>query len=336
MNTEEQTNGMTPPGTDEGTPRPADPKPKKGVLGGLFGKKDKDKKPEENNAFTQVFGGEGKKDDEDALLSTIIGAAQSEKEEALKKEEDEQKKVLGDSFSTTVQENKNKSAAEKVKKEERRKNLLLAAQLSVAFALLVPLLSWVTFETTLDAESNFSSYVNARNYGKELVEEETNTQKQQEENREVDREIKRIEQEVDNLKNHDVVGRIAKNEKVDFAKAIARIEEATYDALDTNEAMNNALKKVIFHSFSGTVSKKGVQISLTGSLREKETMTALTHLIDGINANEYFEGAELNTFSKTEEPDAENIWRSSFSFSLQYLPDGEAERDDEETTSTQK
>jgi len=278
-------------------------------------KKEIQKKETSQNVFTQVFQDEGGKDEGD-IISTII---QTAKEERL-----EQTRVLGETFSDKMKEKEREGKKkEKSKEEEKREKILVIAQLCCILALLIPLSSWVVFQTILNPESSFSETLSAKNYGKILLEKEGERAKKKEKITLLESERKDIQDSIDKIKNNTILAQVTEH-RVDFLDIMLEITKTSFDALNLSTNVNNVVQTLTFHSYAGDVRDNEVNISISGTVRDpkKKTLGKLTVLMEALNMQDDFEGASIRSFSKSEDNEFGGT-QSSFSFKFQFLPQEE-------------
>lgn len=274
--------------------------------------KETPKKETSQNVFTQVFQDEGGKNEGD-IISNIIQTA--------KEERGEQTRVLGETFSDRMKEKEEEGKKKKKnKEEEKREKLLVVAQLCCVLALLIPLSSWVVFQTILNPESSFSETLSAKNYGKVLLGKEEEKKRKKEKIALLESEKKDIQDSIDKIKNNTILAQVTEN-RVDFLGIMLEITKTSFEALNLSTSINNVVQTLTFHSYAGDVRDGKVNISISGTVRDpkKKTLGKLTVLMEALNMQDNFEGASIRSFSKSEDNEFGGT-QSSFSFKFQYLP----------------
>lgn len=248
------------------------------------------------------------------LVSAIV--------QTTKKNQAEQNAVLGEEI--TEQLSKEEEEAQLKAKAKKREKLLLASRFVAGLSLIVPLFSWVILSSLLTPDSRFSDILNSRNYGAELAGVKAKREEKDVALKKLNGEIAKLQQDTENIKDNKILKQVI-DERIDFLEIMLRINKITLKALNLTPELNNAIHMLVFNSYTGRIDKgkNNVQVSITGSVRDPKrlSISKLTQLIEAINADEYFEGAALRSFSKSN--DEEGGSQSSFSLSFTYFPDAD-------------
>jgi hypothetical protein len=206
--------------------------------------------------------------------------------------------------------------------------MVLASRFVAGISLIVPIFSWIVFSAMLTPDSSFSEILNARNYGAELAGVQAKKQEKEAALKKVQNEINKYQSETENIKDNKVLQQVME-ERIDFLEIMLRINKITLKALNLTPELNNAIRMLVFNSYSGRMNDDGtVSVSITGSVRDPKrlSISKLTRLIETINGDEYFDGIEQRSFSKSE--DEEGGSTTSFSFNITYYPDAGDELSD--------
>ncbi len=228
--------------------------------------------------------------------------------------------VLGEDFAEQLnQEEEEEKLKAKVK---RREKMLLASRFVAGISLIVPLFSWIIISSLLTPSSRFSEILNSRNYGAELAGVKAKKEEKDITLKKLGGEIAKLKQDTENIKDNKILKQ-ALDGRIDFLEIMLRINKITLKALNLTPELNNAIHMLVFNSYTGRMDGDKVQVSITGSVRDPKrlSISKLTQLIESINADEYFEGAALRSFSKSN--DEEGGSQSSFSLSFSYFPDAD-------------
>ncbi|MCT4592126.1 MAG: hypothetical protein N4A36_01955 [Candidatus Gracilibacteria bacterium] len=276
------------------------PKEEKKGLRGLFKKKekaedqkikDKKKEPQDGNAFTNIFQEESKDND---FIGNIIESTQ-EKEAG----------QFGDITS------KFKEESERVQEEEEKIiKLSHIAQVLTVCSLFIPLTSYVFYSVKLNPESSIADFFSMETPGKTLQEKQKLIEKEKSEIVLMTQESEKYDLKIENLTNNKIRSEIL-DQRINWLGVITEIEKMTNDAF-----YNDLTNSVVYTGYSGRSEKS--EISVQGEVRDPsgKSMTQLAMLVDLINANEKFSGAEVRNFTKTEDEDG--IMTSSFNLSFEY------------------
>lgn len=287
------------------------------------------KEVDQNNPFANIFGTEST--DEGALLDNVIQQAENEKQE--------QREILQNDAeeSLAIENNKNKilgetlyedlQKTESVYDQERRHKAKAArAQFLLALTLLIPLISWLTFNTLLEPESKLAEILQSKNYGNIFVTTQAEAAELTEHLNDIRSDIVFTQERIDDLQNNKVLSSI-EEDKVDYLKVILDVDRIAVNSLNLTDKtelapeINKALGRLQFSSFSGGRNKKNpdqVDITVTGVVRDSKRMsfTRVTKIIEAINAADDFTGAALRTFTKSEDESGGS--KSLFSLSFYY------------------
>jgi len=208
------------------------------------------------------------------------------------------------------------------------------AQIVMIVSLLIPLAAWVAFQTILNADSAFSNVLRAHNYGKDFVQTTELKQEKQRELTLLKTKTKKIKKDIVNIQNNKILTDVTEN-RIDYIAVMAHLNSVLLKSLNLTEKehlapeINMALGRLTMQSFSGNIDKNGeIKLSVNGSVRDakQRSFTRVTKIIDTLNADAYFNGAALRSFSKSEDDDGG--MQSTFSLSFDYIrPEMKAEND---------
>ncbi len=228
--------------------------------------------------------------------------------------------VLGEDFAEKA--NKEEEDRQMQVKAKKRERMLLASRFVAGVSLIVPLFSWIIFNALLSPDSSLSSVLNARNYGAELAGVQAKKAEKDNALKKINSEISNYQQETENIKDNKTLKQVIEH-RIDFLEIMLRINKITLKALNLTPELNNAIRMLVFNSYSGRMDGDAVQVSITGSVRDPKrlSISKLTQLIEAINADEFFEGAALRSFSKSDDDEGGSV--SSFSLSFAYYPDAD-------------
>lgn len=276
-------------------------------------KKQKETQETEQNPVSQEA--QKEEESEEKKVSNIL-AARIQSSMDLEREEEtqeESEKILAVDF----QKAESKEAA---KKENRV--LLLASRFALALSCLLPLSSFIVFQTILVENSGLSQAIESENHGTKLAELKEGETKKNTELTNIETKIKNAEREINDIENNQVLSSIVDN-RVDFLEIMLRINGITLQSLDLTPEINRAISMLVFNSYSGSVEDENIKITISGTVRDPKRMsfTKLTQLMETINEDKYFSGASIRSFSKID--DDEGGARSSFTFNFAYHPNGE-------------
>ena len=285
------------------------------------------------NPLPKLFGDDGISDNEDDLLQNIVDAGHGKKQASAHKDE----KIFSEKFSSAM--NHLQSPDSEIKKSRNQYRKTAYAKFVAVLSLLVPLISWVVFQAVLSQESMLSDLIGAHNYGKQLVSLQEEEQEAVDHLNALKAQVKRSKQDISDIKRDKVLTKVTEG-RVDYIGIMAQLNSLTLRSLNlTSEEhlapeINRALGRLTMHNFSGTQDKDGnVHLSISGDVRDAKRMslTRVTKIIDFINNDPYYTGAELRSFTKSE--DESGGARSSFSLSFDYVANEEAAARQEITNS---
>ncbi|MBT4937315.1 hypothetical protein HON22_05345 [Candidatus Peregrinibacteria bacterium] len=113
-------------------------------------------------------------------------------------------------------------------------------------------------------------------------------------------------------------------QKINWIQVREDLHRATLQAFPYNDV----LKYIQYNSFTGEATKKNIKISGTVTDPSGRVFLLLTKLVNSINLHPSFSGAEVSTFSKSENGD-EEVGGYTTSFSLNLLYKQELEKKDD-------
>ena len=202
--------------------------------------------------------------------------------------------------------------------EKRETRLLAAARFLFLFSFVIPFSAWMVFQTILVENSQISRALSAKNYGTELSLLREDKKQKEQELKKLTTKIAQIQQDIEGIRNEKVLAQITDN-RVDFLEIMLRINSITLKSLNLTAEVNRAINMLVFNSYSASTEKDGTtNITISGTVRDPKRMsfTKMTQLMETINKDPYFSGAEIRSFTKSE--DAEGGARSSFTFHFVY------------------
>jgi hypothetical protein len=233
--------------------------------------------------------------------------------------------VLGDDFSEEVDSKKTQKEKKEKKKKKNRKHFLLFSRFLVIIALVFHASSFIVFKTILDPESSLSDAIEAKNFGKDLKKLEEEKEEKVSNIKILEEDISSIETKIENIRDNKILSHITSN-RVDFLEVMIRIHKIILDSLDITPETNQAVKRIVFDTYSGKTDEKGnTIITISGVIRDpkKMSISRLTQLMETINSDKHFHGASIRSFSKVD--DDEGGSKSSFTFNFSYIQDPEIE-----------
>lgn len=184
----------------------------------------------------------------------------------------------------------------------------------LVISLLIFIFSKVFFFIQFDEQNRVLGLVNKENL---FVQE----QEKEKELEEVNNEIEKIKEKLKGLNQGflDIQEKVAlrevMHEKIDWLAVKRDLDEATKEAFPYNDILNY----ISYNSFAGNAEKKSINI--TGNIVDPtgRVFKLTTELIQSINNHQSFSGAQINTFTKTENQDEEvGGFMTSFALSLTY------------------
>jgi len=286
---------------------------KKNKKSGLFSffkkgeKKSEEKATPQENAFTQVFKKkEGDKKDDASLIDTIIKSAQekevAEKEKTEKLKVKQEEDIAKDIFDGIEEEEE--------EEEGGVKQLTKIAKITFFLSLLAPLISYGVAIFFLSTDNFFINYFNIKNIGKEFAFQEQFLSSEKDEINKMKDETKKIEKKIESISNNKILEEIL-SKRIDWLQVIAKIEKVA------NKIFHNDVTHIAtFTNYSGKSSES--QLTVTGFVKDPSgrSFARLADLITELNAHENFSGAEVRSFTKSEDEDKNA--RSNFNLTFDY------------------
>jgi hypothetical protein len=271
--------------------------------------------PEENiSEFENIFGNVS--EDETDILETLLSPEKRALTE--KKQAEKEQQVL---LKSSAKENfKLVDLDEEEEEVEYINPFLPYIQFSLnfmVFSLFLLIFSFLFFFIQLDPQNRLLNVLNQNNF---FVQEET----KKTELTDLKQNIKNAELGLKKIKegSFNISAKVALDElmlqKIDWIAVREDLKKSTLQALPYNDV----LKYIQYSSFKGDADEKKIQISGTIIDPSGRVFLLLTKLIYSINLNPSFKGAEINTFSKSQNGDEEvGGYMTSFSLDLIYIPD---------------
>lgn len=273
---------------------------------------------------------EEKKDSKNSLVAGILMDNEEEPKEEQKnslvsavlaemeKEEEEKPKEAVLSLSEKLKKRDDEVMLQKQKVNSR---LLATARFLFLFSFAVPLSAFVIFQTILVENSGLSHALSAQNYGTELTTLKDINQKKTAQITTLKKEIIKTQKDIDGIRNEKILTEITDN-RIDFLEIMLRINSITLQSLELTPEVNRVINMLVFNSYSASIDKDGnASINISGTVRDPKRMsfTKLTTLMETINKDPFFSGANIRSFSKSD--DNEGGAKSSFTFNISYIKD---------------
>ncbi len=252
------------------------------------------------NAFTNMFKKDSPEKNDD-FIGTIIETA---------KDEDENK------FSEiTNQFNEEQDEEEKVEEKEKKEiKLFHVAQFVAMISFLVPVISFSFYWVQLGEDNIVANSFNLETPGKILKSNQEKIEQEKEEIEIFEEKQKDYEAKKENLTNNKILADII-DKRINWLGVIKKIEDITEQHFQASIS-----DSVIYSAYSGKSSES--EISIQGEVRDDsgKSMTQLVKLIESLNKDAYFEGAEVRNFSKREDIE-KGTFVTSFNLTFDYVPD---------------